>query len=481
MGKGLDDGRHLSFGVASAAYQIEGAPDADGKGPSIWDTFTRVPGAIDDGTDGSVACASYPDPGPDLELVAGLGVRYYRFSISWPRIVPLGSGAVQARGLDYYERLVDGLLGRGIEPMATLYHWDLPQGLEDQGGWLVRETAEHFADYAMVVHDRLGDRVRVWATLNEPWCAAYLGYGSGRHAPGKQVDTSAHRAAHHLLLSHGLAASRMRAAGADTVGLVLNLTPVWADSPAVALAADGVDAIRNRIWLGPLVDGAYDAGTLRVAPVLADPELVRPGDLELVRGSADWLGVNYYTPARVDVALPDASPDSAPDSAPDASLVEDIVDDGGDAEVAAFPGVEDFRFTPRHPRTDIAWEISPQGLEELLVDTYRRTGLPLVVTENGAAFADKTRLADGIVDDADRIDYLRTHLAAIEAARESGADVRTYVLWTLMDNFEWSHGYTMHFGLVSVDRGDLRRTPKQSYRWVAKLMQDRHRGRTAPS
>ena len=470
MSKGLDDGRQLSFGVASAAYQIEGAPDADGKGPSIWDTFTRIPGAVDDGSDGSVACASYPDPGPDLDLVAGLGVRYYRFSISWPRVVPEGSGPVQKRGLDYYERLVDGLLERGLEPMATLYHWDLPQALETPstggpGGWLSRETAEHFAEYAAVTHDRLGDRVRVWATHNEPWCAAYLGYGSGRHAPGRQVGGEAHRAAHHLLLGHGLAAARLRDAGADTVGLVLNLTPVWADSPEAATAADGVDAIRNRLWLGALVDGTYDEGTLRVAPVLADPELVRPGDLELVRGSADWLGVNYYTPARVDVAGPGSTP---------------VVEEGGDAEVAAFPGVEDFRFTPRHPRTAIDWEISPEGLEELLVDTHRRTGLPLVVTENGAAFDDLVTLPDGTVDDADRIDYLRTHLAAIEAARAAGADVRTYVLWTLMDNFEWSHGYTKHFGLVSVDRSDLSRRPKQSYRWVANLVQDQLSG-GAPS
>jgi beta-glucosidase len=457
MTRGLDDGGRLSFGVASAAYQIEGAPEADGKGPSIWDTFTRVPGAVDDGSDGSVACASYPEPRPDIELVSGLGVGHYRFSISWPRIIPEGAGTVQKRGLDYYDRLVDGLLERGIDPMATLYHWDLPQALEDRGGWLVRETAEHFADYAMVVHDRLGDRVRVWATHNEPWCAAYLGYGSGRHAPGKQVGPQAHRAAHHLLLSHGLAAARMHAAGADTVGIVLNVTPVWPDGPEAAAAADGVDAIRNRVWLGPLVDGVYDAGTLRVAPVLADPELVRPGDLELICGSADWLGVNYYTPARVDVTGPG----------------ETVVDEGGDAEVAAFPGVEDFRFTPRHPRTHIDWEISPDGLEELLVETYRRTNLPLVVTENGAAFDDLNLLPDGTVDDADRIDYLRTHLAAIDAARDAGADVRTYVLWTLMDNFEWSHGYTKHFGLVSVDRADLSRRPKRSYHWVSKLVEDR--------
>jgi beta-glucosidase len=457
MNHALSDGSRLEFGVATASYQIEGAPQADGKGPSIWDTLTSVSGAIDDGSDGSVACASYPDPGLDIELVAGLGVRWYRFSLAWPRIIPDGGSEVNKLGLDYYERLVDGLLERDITPMATLYHWDLPQPLEDRGGWLVRETPERFADYAMAVHDRLGDRVRLWATHNEPWCSAYLGYGSGRHAPGKQVGGDAHRAAHHLLLGHGLAAARMHEAGADGVGIVLNLTPVLPEADEAADAADGVDAIRNRIWLAPLVDGEYDAGTLRVAPVLEDPELVRPGDLDLIHGSADWLGVNYYTPARVALA-------------PVESVIAGSGDDG---DLAAFPGVGDFRFAPRHPRTDIDWEVDADSLEHLLVDTYDRTGLPLLVTENGAAYADTTLLPDGSVDDADRIEYLETHLAAIEAARAAGADVRGWLVWTLMDNFEWSHGYTKKFGLVSVDRTDLRRTPKRSYHWFADLVRRR--------
>jgi beta-glucosidase len=454
MSKALPDGDRLEFGVATASYQIEGAPDADGKSPSIWDTLTKVPGAIDDGSDGSVACASYPEPGPDVDLVAGLGVGFYRFSLAWPRIVPDGAGGVNKPGLDYYERLVDGLLERDVVPMATLYHWDLPQALEDQGGWLVRDTAERFAEYATVVHDRLGDRVRLWATLNEPWCSAYLGYASGRHAPGKRLGSEAHRAAHHLMLGHGLAAARLREAGADHVGVVLNLTPVLPESDGAASATDGVDAIRNRVWLGPLIDGAYDAGTLRVAPVLDDPELVRPGDLELIRGSADWLGINYYTPARV------AEPTS--DSG-----------DSDDSDLDAFPGVDDFRFAPRYPRTDMDWEVHADSFERLLVDTHERTGLPLLVTENGAAYADATLLPDGSVDDADRIEYLRTHLAAIDAARTAGADVRAWFVWTLMDNFEWSHGYEKTFGLVSVDRDTLRRTPKKSYHWFADMIRQR--------
>jgi beta-glucosidase len=299
--------------------------------------------------------------------------------------------------------------------------------------------------------------VHLWATHNEPWCAAYLGYGSGRHAPGRVEGGRAHVAAHHLLLGHGLASARMHEAGADAVGIVLNLTPVWPDRPEAEGVADGVDAIRNRVWLDPLVDGSYDAATLRVAPVLADPEIVRDGDLDLVRGSADWLGVNYYTPARVDLDAGHDSPGGP----------------GGDAGVEEFPGVDGFRFTPRPPLTAIGWEVEPRGLEQLLVDTHARTGLPLVVTENGAAFPDEARTGEGVVDDQDRIGYLRDHIAAVDRARARGADVRGYVLWTLMDNFEWSEGYTKHFGLVHVDRNTLVRTPKASYHWYADLVRSR--------
>ncbi len=458
----LPDGSRLAFGTATASYQVEGSVTADGKGPSIWDTFTAVPGAIEDGSDGAEACGSYERVQEDVDLVAGLGVDFYRFSLAWPRIVPAGTGAVEPRGLAYYDKLVDSLLDRGITPMATLYHWDLPQALEDGGGWLARETAEAFADYAMVVHDHLADRVKVWATHNEPWCAAYLGYGSGRHAPGRREGGDAHKAAHHLMLGHGLAAARMHEAGADTVGVVLNLTPVWPDRPEATEAADAIDAIRNRVWLDPLVDGEYDERLLRIAPVLADPDVVRDGDLDLIKGSADWIGINYYTPARVDTA-DSASADSGGEA-----------DKGGDAEVEAFPGAEGVRFTPRWPRTDIGWEIEPRGLEELLVTTYERTGLPLLVTENGAAMADTERTADGAVDDQDRIDYLRGHIAAVERARDAGADVRAYVLWTLLDNFEWAEGYTKTFGLVHVDRQDLSRTPKRSYRWFSQLARENH-------
>jgi beta-glucosidase len=462
MSAHLPDPSRLAWGVATAAYQVEGATTEDGRGVSIWDTFAARPGVIADGSDGSVACDSYHRLSEDVDLVAGLGVDHYRFSIAWPRVQPTGSGPVEPRGLAYYDRLVDALLARDITPMATLYHWDLPQPLEADsngagGGWLSRDTAERFADYAALVHEHLGDRVHLWATHNEPWCAAYVGYGSGRHAPGRHEEGRTHLAAHHLLLGHGLAAARMHESGADAVGIVLNLTPVWPDRPEADAIADGVDAIRNRVWLGPLVDGAYDEGTLRIAPVLADPDVVRDGDLALVRGSADWLGVNYYTPARVDLEAPAGS---GTQTAPA----------GGDAGVEEFPGVDPFRFTPRPPFTDIGWEVDARGLEELLVDTHARTGLPLMVTENGAAFPDHARTEDGAVDDQDRIGYLDDHIAAAQRARERGADVRGYVLWTLLDNFEWAEGYTKHFGVVHVDRETLVRTPKASYHWYADLV-----------
>jgi beta-glucosidase len=441
----LPDGSTLAYGVATAAYQIEGATTEDGRGPSVWDTFSQVPGATRDGLDGSVACDSYHRYEEDLDLVRDLGAGWYRFSVAWPRIVPAGTGPVETRGLDHYDRLVDAALARGIAPTGTLYHWDLPQAVEDRGGWLDRDTAEAFADYAIVVHDRLGDRVRVWATHNEPWCAAYLGYSAGIHAPGRKEGGAGHRAAHHLNLAHGLAAARLHEAGATDVGIVHNLAPFWPETPEAAGAAAELDAVRNRVWLDPLVDGAYGDELLRVAPELADPELVREGDLALAQGSADWLGVNYYTPFRPTLA--DPSLETHP-------------------EVEAYPGVTPVSFVVREPRTDIGWEVDAYGLEELLVDTYRRTGLPLVVSENGAAYADDVLVA-GVVDDQDRVGYLRDHIAATEAARAAGADVRAYIVWTLLDNFEWAEGYTKTFGIVHVDPSDQTRTPKASYGWLA--------------
>ncbi|MCL8027138.1 GH1 family beta-glucosidase [Nocardioides bruguierae] len=452
----LPDGSRLELGTATASYQIEGAVAEDGRGPSIWDTFTERPGAVRDASSGETACDSYHRWREDADLVAGLGVEWYRFSIAWPRVVPAGTGAVEPRGLDYYDRLVDGLLERGVKPTATLYHWDLPQPLEDAGGWLVRETAEAFADYAAVVAERLGDRVGAWATLNEPWCAAYLGYAAGVHAPGRREGGAAHRAAHHLMLGHALAAERLRAAGPCDVGVVLNLAPIWPETTGEAGAdavTDAIDALRNRVWLDPLVDGAYDEGLLAVAPELGDTDLVHPGDLEAVQGSADWVGLNYYTPVRPTPAA------------------------GGAAhpEGGAYPGAPAFDLVVREPITDIGWEIDASGLEELVRTTAERTGLPVLVMENGAAMADAKvadNVVDGVVDDQDRVAYLSDHLAATRAARDAGADVRAYVVWTLLDNFEWAEGYTKTFGLVHIDSSDQARTPKASYHWVAEVARE---------
>ena len=434
----------LAYGVATSSYQIEGGADADGRGPSIWDVFCSRPGAIVDGSDGSIACDSYHRLDEDLALVAGLGVDGYRFSIAWPRVQPTGSGRVEPRGLDYYERLVDGLLDRGVEPLPTLYHWDLPQPLEAAGGWPVRDTALRFADYAAAVVERLGDRVGTWATLNEPWCSAFLGYAAGIHAPGRREPAAAYAAAHHLLLAHGLAARALHEQGPGAaVGVVLNLAPVRPEPGAPSAAVDVVDAVQNRLWVDALAEGRYP----EALPQLSDDALVRADDLALVAGSADWVGVNYYTPMRIAAVATGAA---------------------AGQETAAFPGAPAFGFAPRGPATAMGWEVDPSGLVDVLVWLAGRLpGTPIRVTENGAAYDDGRRAAGGGVADDDRIDYLRAHLAAVDEARAAGAPVVGYLAWTLLDNFEWAEGYTKRFGVVEVERETLRRIPKASYEWYA--------------
>ena len=363
-------------------------------------------------------------------------MRVYRFSVAWPRVQADGSGPALAAGLDHYERTVDGCLARGLTPLPTLYHWDLPQALEDAGGWPVRATAERFAEYAGLVAARLGDRVHGWATLNEPWCSAFLGYAAGVHAPGRQEPAAAFAAAHHLLLAHALGAEAVRAAapGAD-VGVVLNLMPALPE-PGHEAAAAQVEAVQNLLWLDALLDGRYPVAL----PELHRAGLVRDGDLELIHGSAQWLGVNYYTPLRPGPLR-------------------------GSDDSAAWPGSPPFTLAPRGALTTMDWEVHPQSLGDVLVGLSRRApGLPLLVTENGSAYPDAVRAADGSVDDPDRVAYLRGHLAAVHAAREQGADVRAYVAWTLLDNFEWALGYTQRFGLVEVAPGTLERVPKASFR-----------------
>ncbi len=427
----------LGFGVATSAFQIEGASGADGRGASTWDEFCTRPGAVLDGSDATVACDSYHRTDDDLALLTGLGVDAYRFSIAWPRVQPDGSGPPNAAGLDYYERLVDRLLAAGIRPFPTLFHWDLPLTLEQRGGWPHRDTALRFAEYAVLVQDRLGDRVRTWATMNEPWCTAYLGHAAGVFAPGVRNPAAAHDAAHHLLVGHALAAQAMRAGRPDAdVGIVLNLAPVRAAPGGDAHAVDVVDALQNRLWLDMLADGSWPDVLPRPAARLDD-------DAALVSGSASWVGVNYYTPFRL-----------GPPAAAAGAVGQDV---------DAFPGAPDFSFRPRAPLTTMGWEVDPTGLVEVLRRTAARLpGLPLRVTENGAAFPD----LPGAPDD-DRIAYLTGHLAAVDTAVAEGLPVVDYFAWSLLDNFEWAQGYTQTFGLVAVEPGSLRRRPKASYHWYA--------------
>jgi beta-glucosidase len=440
------------WGAATASYQIEGAARDDGRGPSIWDTFSRTPGKVFAGHTGDVACDHYYRYADDVALMAEVGLQAYRFSISWPRIRPDGTGPVNPRGLEFYDRLTDELCGRGIDPIVTLYHWDLPQTLEDRGGWTARETALHFADYATAVYARLGDRVRTWTTLNEPWCSAYLGYASGVHAPGHTDPAAAFTAVHHLLLGHGLAAAALRAAGAGTIGLTLNpssVLPADPDSAEDAEAVRIVDGLRNRIFFDPVLRGKYPADVLEHMARFTDLAFLRDGDEQLIAEPIDLLGINYYSPAYV------AGRPSSP---------------GGGA---ADPGTEGVEFLPtRGPVTAMGWRIEPAGLLALLERMNRDyPGTPLLITENGAAFDDAPSVDDpNRVIDSDRVAYLDGHLRAAAEAIARGVDLRGYLLWSLMDNFEWAEGYRKRFGIIYVDYDSQRRVLKDSARWYAEVI-----------
>ncbi|MFI6163304.1 GH1 family beta-glucosidase [Micromonospora sp. PTRAS2] len=440
------------WGAATASYQIEGAARDDGRGPSIWDTFSRTPGKVFAGHTGDVACDHYHRYADDVALMAELGLKAYRFSIAWPRIQPDGTGPVEPRGLDFYDRLTDALLDRGIDPIVTLYHWDLPQALQDRGGWTNRETAEHFATYAAAVHGRLGDRIRTWTTLNEPWCSAYLGYGNGVHAPGVSDPGAAFTAVHHLLLGHGLAVRALRAGGAEVVGITLNpaeVQPADRDSAADAAAVRLVDGLQNRIFLDPLTGAGYPADVLEHVSRMVDPAtFLRDGDEKLIAAPIDLLGINYYSPTYV-AGRPDGAGSSA------------------------WPGTEGaVQFLPAAgPVSDMGWAIEPAGLGRLL-DRLAADypGLPLMITENGGAFPDRTTDSAGRVADADRIAYLDGHLRAVHAAIGRGVDLRGYLVWSLLDNYEWAEGYRKRFGIVHVDYLTQRRTPKASARWYQEVI-----------
>ncbi|MCC9306514.1 family 1 glycosylhydrolase [Kitasatospora sp. RB6PN24] len=454
------------WGAATAAYQVEGAVDVDGRTPSIWDTFSRIPGRTAGGDTGDRATDHYRRYREDVRLMAELGLGAYRFSVSWSRVQPTGRGPAVERGLDFYRRLVDELLEYGIAPAVTLYHWDLPQELEQLGGWPARDTAERFADYTALVADALGDRVGLWTTLNEPWCSAFLGYGSGVHAPGRADWAAALRAAHHLNLGHGRAVEVLRAAlpRDARIAVSLNLHEVrpLTESAADREAARRIDAVGNRIFTGPMLHGSYPEDLLADTAQLVDwPALVHDGDLCRIARPIDLLGVNYYTPAVVS-APADDQPRRA-GAARDAGH--------GDGAQSPFAGCADVLFhRAAGERTAMDWSIDPTGLSDLLLRLHREhPGLPLMVTENGAAFDDRPA-PEGAVHDPRRIDYLRGHLAAVRRAITAGADVRGYFVWSLMDNFEWSYGYGKRFGLYYVDYPTQTRIAKDSARWYAEVI-----------
>jgi len=422
----------FTWGVATSAYQIEGAVHEDGRGESIWDRFHAR-----NGDTGTIACDFYHRYREDVALMRKLGVDAFRFSVAWPRVVPAGRGRVNAAGLDFYDRLVDALLDAGIEPFANLYHWDLPQALQDEGGWTERATAEHFAEYAAVVASRLGDRVGRFATHNEPYCTAWVGYGFGEHAPGGTSARDAFAAAHHVLLSHGLAVSEIRRHARNAeVGIIVDSWPAHpaTDDPGAVAAALAADGLRNRWFFDALLRGAYPADVLDAHAAVAPP--VRDGDPQVIATPLDWFGINNYSRT---------------------------LHDGHGAVVRS----------PDGGLTAMGWEIYPDGLREVLCrlhDEYAPP--PLYVTEFGAAFSD-VRVHDGRIHDVDRIAFLDASVASIDAAVAAGVDVRGAFVWSLLDNFEWAEGYSKRFGLVYIDYPTLERVPKASFGWYHDLIADR--------
>jgi len=431
------------WGVATSAYQIEGAAHEDGRGDSIWDEFCRRPGAIRDGSNGDRACDHYHRLDEDVALIASLHVHAYRFSIAWPRVQPLGEGAWNEKGFAFYDRLVDALLARGIAPYLTLYHWDLPQALQDKGGWVSRDTALRFAEYAAEVGRRLGDRAASIATHNEPWVVAVLGHEAGIFAPGLRSQKAAMQVAHHLLLSHGIALDALRSQRCRApLGIVLNQSPIHAatDSPEDMARARLDDGLTIRWYMDALLRGQYPEDVLSFLG--EDAPCVHEGDMDVIRRPLDFLGINYYT--------------------------RNV--SGTGAPLGPVPSGREV--------TDMGWEVFPAGLTELLERLHADYRLPpIYITENGAAYVD--RLVDGRVADADRIRYLRSHIAAMADAMKRGVDVRGYFVWSLIDNFEWADGYSKRFGIVHVDYETGRRTPKDSAIWYRGLAGE-HIGLHAP-
>jgi beta-glucosidase len=442
------DGNGFLWGAATAAFQIEGATTADGRGESIWDRFAASPGNVHNGDKGDPACEHYYRWREDLDLMHSLGLKGYRFSIAWPRIQREGHGAANPKGLDFYRRLAEGLLERGITPLATLYHWDLPQALQDEGGWASRDVVERFADYAQIVFAALGDVVADWITHNEPWVTAFLGYARGTKAPGMRDWAQALRAAHHALLAHGRAVEVFAEGGhAGRIGITLDLTVVHpaTSAPEDEAAARRLDGYHNRWFLDAVLRGSYPADMLALYESrFGTLDAIRDGDLERISQPIDFLGINFYRPHLV----------TAGDQDPVLGICEQD------------QGVE---------RTAMDWPIVPAALTDLLLRVRRDYGgVPLMITENGAAFED--RILGGVrVDDQSRLEFVKDHIEAVDRARAEGVDVRGYFIWSLLDNFEWEHGYDKRFGIVFVDFATQRRIPKRSALWYRDFIAARTR------
>ena len=451
------------WGTATASYQIEGGATEGGRTPSIWDTFSHTPGKTLDGDTGDVACDHYHRWESDLDLMSELGLDAYRLSIAWPRIQPDGPGSRNQEGIDFYKGILTGLRARGISPVVTLYHWDLPQWQQDRGGWPARSTAEAFAEYAGLLAREFGDLVDVWTTFNEPWCAAYLGHASGVHAPGWTDPAAALASVHHLNLAHGWGANAIRAEIPDAnISVTLNLHLLRPHDPHSALDADAVrriDAVGNRAFTGPMLDGAYPPDLFADTAHITDWSFVQDGDEAACRVPLNSLGLNYYMPTYLRGLAPGESHSGG---------------SGGHGVGAASPWVADegieFVDLPGE-RTDMGWLIDPTGLSELLLNMSQEyPDLPLMVTENGAAFPDQ--VVDGAVVDNDRTAYLAGHISAVADAIEGGANVTAYLAWSMLDNFEWAFGYARRFGIVRVDYDTQERLIKDSGRWFADLIRE---------
>ncbi|MFJ4045683.1 GH1 family beta-glucosidase [Microbacterium sp. NPDC089987] len=467
MSRTFPDG--FLFGAATAAYQIEGAAFEDGRTASIWDAFARVPGAVVGAENGDVACDHYHRYADDVALMKRLGLQTYRFSTSWSRVRPDG-GPVNAAGVDFYSRLVDELLEADIVPWLTLHHWDMPQALEERGGWTNRDIADRFTDYALSMHDALGDRVQHWTTMNEPWCSSFLSYTAGVHAPGRTSIRDGLLASHHLLLSHGRAVQALRERDASLdLGITLNLTvadPADADDPVDVDAARRIDGQFNGWFLGPIFHGEYPADVVRdfrevdPAAVAEWQAAVQPGDLDVISTPLDALGVNYYHGELLS-------------GHPQPGAGDPHQTEGQQRETRSpFPSSEGIHWVERGlPRTGMDWEVQPEGLTRLLVRVAEDYAgdVPLYVTENGAAYDDEVG-ADGEVNDVERTEFLRAHVAATLDAIEQGVDVRGYFYWSLMDNYEWAWGYEKRFGIVRVDYETQQRTIKQSGAEYARII-----------